>query len=190
MFYGILLFNVAKFGDSSLLHSIPSNDPLVKIWVSYNKGAGNTYSIVVMNKYDKTTPFTFNLDIKTPPTSSSAKSIMLRNNDPTFGLRAFKGTSLGGRDLNDKTSLYEETPLTIKDSMVTISVGSASAILVRISDVDQGKMIEEIITKSSFNVPPLGAPLPTLCKGGVKCSSAERIGSFMAVFTLLFGLLF
>ena len=176
-FYGMLLFNIATFGPTSTFYSVPSSDPAVKIWVSLNPNAGNSYSVLVINKHESST--IAKVSITTPSTSTVAKSITLSN---PYGLSGLNKTVLGQVDFNDPTSVYKDIILSIIDSSISISVEPASAMLVRISDVDQGALFSD--NSRPVVLPGLGPSATKKVKTCVsrKCSSAySRPETFLFV---------
>lgn len=178
-YYAMLMFNIAKFGSTPSIYGVESGDPLIKIWVSLNAEAGNSYSVVVINKHEVGT--IANVNIKLPSTSKIAKSITLMN---PGGLSGINGTTLGGIDFDSAKSVYKEDIVPITSQTITLSVPAARAGLVRISDSDQGLLFSDssrVISLPGLKVDATGKYVPNECiDTPSKCKSAgEKLGPVM-----------
>ena len=169
----MLMFNIAKFGTNPTMYDVQTSDPLIKVWVCINPDAGNSYSVVVINKHDVSSgrsPVT--ITIKTPSTSRFAKSITLSN---PSGLLGLTNTTIAGVDFNNPSSEYQASSLSINSLSISITVSSATAVLVRISDSDQGKFFTDnniAVVLPGFSTPELNEPI-------IKGSSGEKIGPIL-----------
>ena len=173
VYYGMLMFNIAKFGSNPTIYEVPTSDKLIKIWVALNPDAGNSYSVVVINKHGVSSqPNPITVTIKTPSTSKFAKSLVLSN---PSGLTGLTNTTIAGVDFNDPSTTYKGSSQSINSFSVSITVAPASAMLVRISDTDQGLFFTDdsvVEPVTGFTTPDLNDPI--IRQGGK--SSGEKNG--------------
>ena len=191
VYYGMLMFNIAKFGAKPNIYSVPTSDKLIKVWVCINPDAGNSYSVVVINKHDVSSsrsPVT--ITIKTPSTSRFAKSMIMSN---PSGLSGLVGTTIGGIDFNNQNGEYQFSSISINSFTVSITVSPATAMLVRISDSEQGLLFSDDsrATKNTGGPGNEGFLTPELNEPIIKGSSGEKVGPILlsVVLAVVIGLL-
>ena len=184
VYYGMLMFNIAKSGSKPTIYEVPTTDKLIKIWVCINPDAGNSYSVVVINKYDSSSSRApVNVTIKTPSTSKFAKMMSMKN---PSGLSGLTNTTIAGVDFNDPSTEYKASILSINALSVSVTVSPASAMLVRISDSEQALFFSDdsvVAPVTGFTTPDLNDPI--IRNGGKSSGEKNSPMILSAVIVLL-----